>query len=159
MTSQIRRPDPLETRARELATIAGLDLDARQPMADTGRTMPVWCGFRPAVTAEHNAAKAAVLVAETPPQPAAYGAVSAMTLNPLNLRYYLIVAVSDALRASGLSTKVLARRVCADPRAVENWRDASTAPRAEHLLALMASDPTIEAEVLRLVRETRDGSL
>lgn len=79
----------------------------------------------------------------------------ASAVNPHRMRDSLMAAISGRLRCAGIATKAVARRVAADPRAVENWRDGTAAPRAEHLLALMASDPAIEAEVIRLVREAR----
>lgn len=55
-----RRPDPLEERARLLATEAGLDLDARVPHASNpARTMPVWVTWRDAAKAALNAERAA----------------------------------------------------------------------------------------------------
>ncbi len=65
----MRRPDPYETRARELATLAGRDPDGRieRPGA---RSMPIWCTFRDAARAEHLAAEAASVV--LPAQAAAY---------------------------------------------------------------------------------------
>jgi tRNA-splicing ligase RtcB (3'-phosphate/5'-hydroxy nucleic acid ligase) len=67
-----RRPDPYEQRARELATAAGLDPDARVAKVgdETGRGMPVWCTFRDAARAEHLAREAAGVA--LPEQPAAY---------------------------------------------------------------------------------------
>ena len=62
----MRRPDAYETRARELAALAGLDPDSRVPRpgeaADGpkgGRGMPAWCSFRDAARAEHVAAEIA----------------------------------------------------------------------------------------------------
>jgi tRNA-splicing ligase RtcB len=69
----MRRPDPCETRARELAIAAGLDPDsrvARPGEAAGGRGMPAWCQFRQAARDEHLAAQAAAL--ELPEQPAGY---------------------------------------------------------------------------------------
>jgi len=48
----MRRADPLEEKARGLATAAGLDPDVRVPMQDDpSRTMPTWCNFRDAARA------------------------------------------------------------------------------------------------------------
>ncbi|MCK8784190.1 RtcB family protein [Roseomonas sp. NAR14] len=61
----MRRPDPLEARARELATLAGLDPDsrvARPGEPEGGRGWPAWCGFRAAARAESQAALAAGVV-------------------------------------------------------------------------------------------------
>jgi tRNA-splicing ligase RtcB len=65
----MRRPDAYEIRARELATLAGLDPDGRieRPGA---RSMPVWCTFREVARAEHLAAEAKAV--ELPPQAAEY---------------------------------------------------------------------------------------
>ncbi len=64
------RPESVyETRARELASAAGLDPEARIPNpAKPGKTMPAWCTFRDAARAEHLAAKNAEVAAELPPQ-------------------------------------------------------------------------------------------
>src|SRR5271169_4606931 len=69
----MRRPDAYEIRARELATLAGLDPDsrvARPGEAPGGRGWPAWCGFRDAARAEHLAKEAAAV--QLPPQAAAY---------------------------------------------------------------------------------------
>src|SRR4051812_35085005 len=63
----MRRPDPLEARARELAVAAGLDPDGR---AGEGRGMPVWCTFRDAARQEHLLKEAAAV--ELPPQAPQY---------------------------------------------------------------------------------------
>ena len=59
----MRRPDPYETRARELAIAAGLDPDARIERPGQ-RSMPAWCTFRDAARAEHMAREAAAAAAE-----------------------------------------------------------------------------------------------
>jgi len=73
----MRRPSAYETRARELAALAGIDPDSRvsRPGEDAapehgGRGMPAWCGFRDAARAEHLAAEIAAV--ELPVQPTAY---------------------------------------------------------------------------------------
>ena len=59
----MRRPDPYEVRARELARAAGLDPDAR--IARPGqRPMPTWCTFRDAARAEHMARESAAAAGE-----------------------------------------------------------------------------------------------
>jgi tRNA-splicing ligase RtcB (3'-phosphate/5'-hydroxy nucleic acid ligase) len=65
----MRRPDPYEARARELASLAGLDPDGRVERPGA-RSMPVWCTFRDAARAEHLAEEAASVA--LPPQAAAY---------------------------------------------------------------------------------------
>ena len=50
----MRRPDPYQARARELAIAAGLDPDARIERPGQ-RSMPAWCAFRDAARAEHMA--------------------------------------------------------------------------------------------------------
>jgi tRNA-splicing ligase RtcB len=62
-----RKPDPLETRARELAIAAGLEPDSR---VGEGRGMPAWCTFRDAARQEFVLAEAKAL--ELPPQAPAY---------------------------------------------------------------------------------------
>ena len=65
----MRRADAYETRARELAVLAGHDADARLA-GPGGKMMPAWCTFRDAARAEHLAAEAAALV--LPPQAPAF---------------------------------------------------------------------------------------
>jgi tRNA-splicing ligase RtcB len=59
----MRRPDPYEARARELAIAAGLDPDARIERPGE-RSMPTWCTFRDAARAEHMARAADTAAAE-----------------------------------------------------------------------------------------------
>ena len=72
----MRRPSAYETRARELAALAGLDPDSRvaRPgeVAKDGATrgQPAWCAFRDAARAEHLQAEIAAV--ELPEQPDAY---------------------------------------------------------------------------------------
>src|SRR5215467_2130565 len=63
----MRRPDPYEQRARELATAGGLDPDGRIERPGQ-RSMPVWCTFRDAARAEHLAREASALAVELAPQ-------------------------------------------------------------------------------------------
>ena len=65
----MRRSDGYETRARELATLAGHEADSRAA-GPGGKMMPAWCTFRDAARAEHLAAEAAALV--LPPQAQAF---------------------------------------------------------------------------------------
>jgi tRNA-splicing ligase RtcB len=58
----MRRSDPYQERARELATAAGLDPDGRIERPGQ-RSMPVWCTFRDAARAEHMAREAAATAA------------------------------------------------------------------------------------------------
>ena len=64
----MRKPDPLETRARELCLAARVPPDSRIPYQGP-RTQPAWCAYRDAARAEINvrqtqevAATAAALV-------------------------------------------------------------------------------------------------
>jgi tRNA-splicing ligase RtcB len=57
------RSDPYQQRARELATEAGLDPDSRIERPGQ-RSMPLWCTFRDAARAEHNAREAAAVAAD-----------------------------------------------------------------------------------------------
>jgi tRNA-splicing ligase RtcB len=59
----MRRPDPYQTRARELAIAAGLDPDARIERPGQ-RSMPTWCTFRDAARAEQMARETAAAAAE-----------------------------------------------------------------------------------------------
>ena len=71
----MRRQDPLETRARELATAAGTDPDSRVAKTGSARGMPAWCGFRDAARAEQNArerAEATSQIVNLRPQEPAY---------------------------------------------------------------------------------------
>src|SRR5690242_9548486 len=54
----MRRADPYQERARELAREAGLDPDSRVERPGQ-RSMPLWCTFRDAARAEHVARQAA----------------------------------------------------------------------------------------------------
>ena len=63
----MRRSDPYQERARELATAAGLDPDGRIERPGH-RSMPVWCSYRDAARAEHMAKEATATAAELPPQ-------------------------------------------------------------------------------------------
>ena len=69
----MRRPSAYETRARELATLAGVNPNsrvARPGEAPDGRGMPAWCAFRDAARAEHLQAEIASVA--LPEQAAAY---------------------------------------------------------------------------------------
>src|SRR5580658_3546309 len=59
----MRRSDPYQARARELASAAGLDPDARIERPGQ-RAMPTWCTFRDAARAEHMAREQAAAAAE-----------------------------------------------------------------------------------------------
>jgi len=59
----MRRSDPYQARARELASAAGLDPDARIERPGQ-RSMPTWCAFRDAARAEHMARETAAAAAE-----------------------------------------------------------------------------------------------
>lgn len=67
----MRRSDPLEARARELAIEAGLDPDSRVERPGQ-RSMPLWCTYRDAARAERNLKAAEALSVELPPQAPAY---------------------------------------------------------------------------------------
>lgn len=60
----IRRPDPTETRARELALSAGVDPDTRITKPGSPRGMPAWCDYRDAARAEQNKREAEAAAAE-----------------------------------------------------------------------------------------------
>jgi tRNA-splicing ligase RtcB len=64
----MRRSDPYQQRARELATAAGLDPDGRLERPGQ-RSMPVWCSYRDAARAEDMAKETAATAAGLPPQP------------------------------------------------------------------------------------------
>ena len=57
----MRRIDPFQERARELARECGLDPDSR---VGEGKGMPVWCTFRDAARGEHLAQEAEALAKE-----------------------------------------------------------------------------------------------
>lgn len=59
-----RRANPLETRARELAALAGMDPDARAAKIGSERGMPIWCAFTDAARAEQNKREAETAAAE-----------------------------------------------------------------------------------------------
>jgi tRNA-splicing ligase RtcB len=54
----MRRADPFEQRAREMAVAAGLDPDSRVERPGQ-RSMPLWCTYRDAARQEHQARRAA----------------------------------------------------------------------------------------------------
>lgn len=71
----MRRADPYQERARELAIAAGVDPDSRIKVAGKPRGMPAWCGYRDAARAEHVAretAEAAAGIAALTPQEARF---------------------------------------------------------------------------------------
>jgi tRNA-splicing ligase RtcB len=63
----MRRADPYQQRARELALAAGVDPDSRIERPGQ-RSMPAWCAYREAARAEHLAKEAALTAATLPPQ-------------------------------------------------------------------------------------------
>ena len=70
----MRKPDPYESRARELALAAGVDPDSRIERPGQ-RSMPAWCAYRDAARNEHLAAEAAEaerLIAANSPQAPRY---------------------------------------------------------------------------------------
>ena len=71
-TGMTRKPNPLESRARELATAAGLDPDARVAKPGSERGMPAWCDFTQAARAEQNVAEAQAATVVLPPQAPQY---------------------------------------------------------------------------------------
>jgi tRNA-splicing ligase RtcB (3'-phosphate/5'-hydroxy nucleic acid ligase) len=106
----MRRPDPHEARARELALAAGLDPDAR--IARPGqRTMPTWCTFRDAARAEHmarEAAAAATEIAAIAPQAAEF------QNSPLTIFGQHDAATVDQMRNCMAVGNVVAGVICAD---------------------------------------------
>src|ERR1700739_99051 len=70
----MRRSDPYQARARELASAAGLDPDARIERPGQ-RAMPAWCTFRDAARAAPLAREPAAAATQMPafaPQPAEF---------------------------------------------------------------------------------------
>ncbi len=63
----MRRADPYQERARELALAAGVDPDGRIERPGQ-RSMPAWCAYREAARAEQLAKQAAQTAAALPPQ-------------------------------------------------------------------------------------------
>jgi tRNA-splicing ligase RtcB len=61
----MRRADPYESRARELALAAGVDADSRIERPGQ-RSMPAWCAYRDAARKERVASEATAV--ELPPQ-------------------------------------------------------------------------------------------
>ena len=57
----MRRPDPFQTRARELCLAAGIDPDSR---VGEGRGQPAWCLYRDAARKEHLARETDATAAE-----------------------------------------------------------------------------------------------
>jgi tRNA-splicing ligase RtcB len=69
--ASMKRSDPFETRARELAIAAGIDPDSRVERAGM-KSMPAWCAYRQTAREEKVAADAVELAAELPPQAEEY---------------------------------------------------------------------------------------
>ncbi|MGA7384103.1 MAG: RtcB family protein [Methylocella sp.] len=59
-----RRPDPLESVAREMCLAAGIDPNSRVAKPGSPRGMPAWCSFRDAARAAQSAREAADLAAQ-----------------------------------------------------------------------------------------------
>lgn len=68
----MRRKDPHEARAREMAVEAGRDPDGRVPMPDSHRTMPAWTEYRLAAQQELMTEVAKALAAALGPQKPGY---------------------------------------------------------------------------------------
>lgn len=68
----MRRADPYETRAREMAVAAGLDPDARVMRPDGIKEWPAWCSFRKTAREEHVEAEAKALGSTIAPQAPEY---------------------------------------------------------------------------------------
>ena len=66
-SSNTRKRDRYEARARELALAAGVDLDSRIERPGQ-RSMPAWCAYRDAARAECVATETAAVAAELSPQ-------------------------------------------------------------------------------------------
>jgi tRNA-splicing ligase RtcB (3'-phosphate/5'-hydroxy nucleic acid ligase) len=106
----MRRPDPYEARARELALAAGLDPDARIERPGQ-RAMPTWCTFRDAARAEHmarDAAAAAAEIATIAPQAAEF------QNSPLTIFGQHDAATVDQMRNCMAVGNVVAGVICAD---------------------------------------------
>jgi tRNA-splicing ligase RtcB len=106
----MRRPDPYETRARELAIAAGLDPDARIERPGQ-RSMPAWCTFRDAARAEHMAretAAAAEEIAAIAPQAAEF------QMSPLKIFGQHDAATIAQMRNCMGVGNVVAGVICAD---------------------------------------------
>src|SRR5882762_658246 len=63
----MNRPDPYQSRARELCLAAGVDPDSRVERPGL-RSMPAWCAYREAARKEQVAAEAAAVGTALPPQ-------------------------------------------------------------------------------------------
>lgn len=63
-------------------------------------------------------------------------------------KHYLPLKGATALMASDAG-------MCTTPRTAENWLAGTHAPNGEKLINLMAANPELEAEILRLVAERR----
>jgi hypothetical protein len=74
-----------------------------------------------------------------------------LTAESLAQRIGDVLRVLLAERRNGV--KHLARRIWADHRAVENWQGGRCAPRSAELIRLMAAEPAVKAEVLRMVED------
>jgi len=70
-----RQPDTYESRARQIATDAGLDPDARVERPGL-RSWPAWCQFRDQARAAMDAEKSAAVAFTIPPQSAEYASAA-----------------------------------------------------------------------------------
>ena len=109
----MRRPSAYETRARELAALAGVDPDSRvarpgeMPAKDGNlRGQPAWCSFRDAARAEHLASEIASV--ELPAQASAYRDA------PLQVFGHHEEATLAQMRTCMAVGNVVAGVVCAD---------------------------------------------
>src|SRR5580700_7193293 len=106
----MRRSDPYQARARELASAAGLDPDARIERPGQ-RSMPAWCTFRDAARAEHMAREAAA----TATQIVAIAPQAAEFQNsPLTIFGQHDAATVDQMRNCMAVGNVVAGVICAD---------------------------------------------
>jgi len=101
-SSNTRKRDRYEARARELALAAGVDPDSRIERPGQ-RSMPAWCAYRDAARTERVATETAAVAAELPPQGPKYRDATGM--RPLDRMG--LCALQQACQANGHSVTLL----------------------------------------------------
>jgi hypothetical protein len=78
-----------------------------------------------------------------------------LAIGPASAATIIMAAVRERYRPLRHAELLLADRAASTPRAARNWLAGDCAPRIEHLVELMATDPQIEAVVMDLVANRR----
>lgn len=117
----MRRPDPYQERARELAREAGLDPDGRVERPGQ-RSMPIWCTYRDAARQEHLEREAQALSATIGPQPDRF------QNSPLKIFGQHDAATIAQMRNCMAVGNVVSGVICADGHLATRSRSAASLP-------------------------------